>query len=402
MAAGLADGVPARGDPAAARLRRVRDPRSVDHRGAHRRHGRARVPERVPPPGRQGRRRAAGRASAGSRARSTAGATALDGNNTFVPRAKSFSEHNLQPDDINLTPVRCEVWGGCAWINLDDDAPPLRQCIEPYATILDAWKVESLRTEWWYACRLPVNWKLAEAAFMEQYHVVETHPQLRIAGRYAPPRRRIVRPAGVRRCRHPLPAHDERRHGRDGARERRADRRRAARHRAPRRPGARDVDVAARAQRRGRAVAPRRGPRHPRPRRARGARARRADGLLLPALLRAAHVQQRVRVPIPAARTGRDADGDLVADPVPGRKRAAEAHAARAVGVRRSALAADPRAGLLQPAAAAEGAAREGLRVHAPVGAGRGRHLELRTDRRRLPRRPAVREAAPRAAVRST
>ena len=109
-----------------------------------------------------------------------------DGNNTFVSRAKTFAEHNLQPDDINLVPVRCEVWGGCAWINLDDDAPPLRQSIEPFATNFDAWKVESLRTEWWYACRLPVNWKLAEAAFMEQYHVVETHPQLRIAGRYAP------------------------------------------------------------------------------------------------------------------------------------------------------------------------------------------------------------------------
>ena len=90
--------------------------------------------------------------------------------------ARTFAEHNLQPDDINLMPVRCEVWGGCAWINLDDDAPPLRQCIEPFATILDAWKVESLRTEWWYACRLPVNWKLAEEAFVEQYHVVETHP----------------------------------------------------------------------------------------------------------------------------------------------------------------------------------------------------------------------------------
>jgi phenylpropionate dioxygenase-like ring-hydroxylating dioxygenase large terminal subunit len=113
----------------------------------------------------------------------------VDGKNTFVPRAKTFSEHNLQPDDINLTPVRCEVWGGCAWINLDDDAPPLRQCIEPAATILDAWKVESLRTEWWYACRLPVNWKLAQEAFVEQYHVVETHPQLRIAGRYAPPKK---------------------------------------------------------------------------------------------------------------------------------------------------------------------------------------------------------------------
>jgi phenylpropionate dioxygenase-like ring-hydroxylating dioxygenase large terminal subunit len=111
-----------------------------------------------------------------------------DGTNTFVPRAKTFAEHNLQPDDINLVPVRCEVWGGCAWINLDDHAPPLRQCLEPVATMLDAWKVEALRTEWWYAARLPVNWKLAQEAFVEQYHVVETHPQLRIAGRYAAPR----------------------------------------------------------------------------------------------------------------------------------------------------------------------------------------------------------------------
>lgn len=105
-----------------------------------------------------------------------------DGTNTHVPQKKTFSEHNLEPDDINLKPVRCEVWGACAWINLDDDAPPLRQCIEPAATILDAWKVESLRTERWYACRLPVNWKLAQEAFVEQYHVVETHPQLVIPG----------------------------------------------------------------------------------------------------------------------------------------------------------------------------------------------------------------------------
>jgi hypothetical protein len=54
----------------------------------------------------------------------------------------------------------------------------LRDCIEPFASIYDAWKVESLRTEWWQACRLPVNWKLATAAFMEGYHVPQTHPQL--------------------------------------------------------------------------------------------------------------------------------------------------------------------------------------------------------------------------------
>jgi len=106
-----------------------------------------------------------------------------DGKNTFVPRKKTFAEHNMEAPELNLTPVRCEIWGGCAWINLDDDAPPLRRCIEPFATILDAWKIESMRVEWWYACRLPVNWKLAEEAFMEQYHVVEAHPQLVISGR---------------------------------------------------------------------------------------------------------------------------------------------------------------------------------------------------------------------------
>ena len=105
-----------------------------------------------------------------------------DGQNTHVPQKRTFAEHQLEAGDIDLVPVRCDTWGGCAWINLDDDAPPLRDCIEPAATILDAWKVESLRAEWWYACRLPVNWKLAQQAFQEQYHVVEAHPQLVIPG----------------------------------------------------------------------------------------------------------------------------------------------------------------------------------------------------------------------------
>lgn len=102
----------------------------------------------------------------------------IDGQNTFVLRADAFDEHNLDPADLALVPVRCELWGGCAWINLDDEAPSLRDCFEPFATIYDAWKVESLRTEWWQSCRLPVNWKLATAAFMEGYHVPQTHPQL--------------------------------------------------------------------------------------------------------------------------------------------------------------------------------------------------------------------------------
>jgi phenylpropionate dioxygenase-like ring-hydroxylating dioxygenase large terminal subunit len=107
-----------------------------------------------------------------------------DGRNTKVTQAGAFAAHNLDAGDLDLTPVRCEAWGGCAWINLDDAAPPLRECLEPSATVLDAWQVESLRAEWWYSCRLPVNWKLAQEAFVEQYHVLQAHPQLRIPGRF--------------------------------------------------------------------------------------------------------------------------------------------------------------------------------------------------------------------------
>ena len=109
-----------------------------------------------------------------------------DGTNVAVTQRRAFAEHNLVPGELDLTPVRCETWGGCAWINMDDDAPPLRPCLEPVASVLDAWKFESMRAEWWFSFRLPVNWKLAQEAFVEQYHVIQTHPALVIPGRYPP------------------------------------------------------------------------------------------------------------------------------------------------------------------------------------------------------------------------
>ena len=245
----------------------------------------------------------------------------LDGKNTRVTQRRAFAEHNLAPDDINITPVRCELWGGCAWVNLDDDAPPLRQCIEPFATMMDAWKVESLRTEWWYACRLPVNWKLAQEAFVEQYHVVETHPQLRIAGRYAPRKGAAFDArAFVEADLHYLRTMSEGMAGMVHVNDVRIA------------EGLRDIELPAdatlamstwqRAQRIDHDLAPRRGRRHSRPQRARRGRDERANGLLLPALLRAPDVQQRLLVPLPSARTGGDADGDLVAHTVPGGQRA--------------------------------------------------------------------------------
>ena len=59
----------------------------------------------------------------------------LDGKNTGVTRGARSPSTTSKPGDIDLVPVRCETWGGCAWINFDHGAPPLRQCLEPAATV---------------------------------------------------------------------------------------------------------------------------------------------------------------------------------------------------------------------------------------------------------------------------
>ncbi len=111
----------------------------------------------------------------------------IDGSTRFVFDPHLFAKDNMDPQDLQLREVRLETWGGCAFINMDDDAAPLRESIEPFATMHDAWHVETLRTEWWLAATIPCNWKLAMEAFMEGYHVMATHPQLLPPGATAGP-----------------------------------------------------------------------------------------------------------------------------------------------------------------------------------------------------------------------
>jgi phenylpropionate dioxygenase-like ring-hydroxylating dioxygenase large terminal subunit len=101
-----------------------------------------------------------------------------DGQNTFVYQPDAFAESNRCPQDLNLVECRADTWGGCAFINLDPQAPPLRNCLEPFATWGDAWEFETLHPEWWLQCRVPANWKTTMEAFMEGYHAMQTHPQL--------------------------------------------------------------------------------------------------------------------------------------------------------------------------------------------------------------------------------
>ena len=101
-----------------------------------------------------------------------------EGENTFVFGERIFSPEIIEKAEINLVPIRTEEWAGCAFINFDNDAPSLRDSLGPVAQRMDARHVDRMKMDWWYATILPTNWKLAMEAFMESYHVMQTHRQL--------------------------------------------------------------------------------------------------------------------------------------------------------------------------------------------------------------------------------
>jgi phenylpropionate dioxygenase-like ring-hydroxylating dioxygenase large terminal subunit len=102
----------------------------------------------------------------------------MDGKNTFIYGRSKFSERQLDQTDLALPQVRLEEWGGCAFINFDDDAPSFRDSLGPLAGKLEKYGLAKARAEWCYATVLPANWKIAMEAFMEGLHVMKTHPQL--------------------------------------------------------------------------------------------------------------------------------------------------------------------------------------------------------------------------------
>lgn len=93
-----------------------------------------------------------------------------------VPCAWDFP--HVEPGRYRLPEVKVGTWGGFVFINPDQNAVPLLEYLGVLPEHFSSWDLDKRYVELHMAKELPCNWKTAQEAFLESYHVLETHPQL--------------------------------------------------------------------------------------------------------------------------------------------------------------------------------------------------------------------------------
>src|SRR5205823_10683540 len=81
-------------------------------------------------------------------------------------------------DGLALAPVRVETWGGFVFVNLDRDAEPLLDYLDPLPTLLGPYHLEQMRLRASLSTIIDANWKAVVDAFNEGYHVQGLHRQI--------------------------------------------------------------------------------------------------------------------------------------------------------------------------------------------------------------------------------
>lgn len=99
----------------------------------------------------------------------------LDGSLMQVPCKWDFPQVD---ESWTLPELQVATWGGFVFVNFDPDAEPFEDFIGELPEHFRRWPLEDRYVQAHVAKVLRCNWKVAQEAFMEAYHVVATHPQL--------------------------------------------------------------------------------------------------------------------------------------------------------------------------------------------------------------------------------
>jgi phenylpropionate dioxygenase-like ring-hydroxylating dioxygenase large terminal subunit len=100
----------------------------------------------------------------------------LDGSLKEIPCEWDFP--HVEKREQSLPEVKVGRWGGFVFINPDPQAAPLEEFLGDLSSHFPVLPYERRWKEAHVAKVLRCNWKVAQEAFMEAYHVVATHPQL--------------------------------------------------------------------------------------------------------------------------------------------------------------------------------------------------------------------------------
>jgi nitrite reductase/ring-hydroxylating ferredoxin subunit len=82
------------------------------------------------------------------------------------------------PQNLRLSELRVERFGGFVFVNMDPNAAPLADYLHPIPDWLGPYRLEDMRFYSHKTTVLPANWKVVVDAFNEGYHVQGTHPQI--------------------------------------------------------------------------------------------------------------------------------------------------------------------------------------------------------------------------------
>jgi phenylpropionate dioxygenase-like ring-hydroxylating dioxygenase large terminal subunit len=100
------------------------------------------------------------------------------GRNQFVLERQEFRDGQLRDSDVALKEIKTAVFAGFVFINFDRDAGSFDEFIAPVRHYLENLAIGEMRHYWWKTIPVAANWKVAQEAFFEGYHVPATHPQL--------------------------------------------------------------------------------------------------------------------------------------------------------------------------------------------------------------------------------
>jgi phenylpropionate dioxygenase-like ring-hydroxylating dioxygenase large terminal subunit len=106
----------------------------------------------------------------------------LAGNNQFVLERQEFRGGQLRDSDVALRAVQVAVFAGFVFINFDPNPQAFDEFIAPVRDVIEGLAIGDMHHYWWKSIPVPANWKVAQEAFFEAFHVPATHPQLEKGG----------------------------------------------------------------------------------------------------------------------------------------------------------------------------------------------------------------------------